>query len=148
MSAAFNCVLLQRLQVAVVIGDRAPTECGRFSVDAHSWWCTVGYRAPTECGRFSVDAHSWWCTVASNRLRRWCCLAFHRSRYTDHCCTSSTRLNWSTSSRNIGSTLINTLTICNCISVCQCVPLVEASIATKCFDACFVDVEAWLKAQT
>jgi len=68
MSAAFNCVdhliLLQRLQVSVGIGTL----------------CSTG------SGRFSVDAQSRSCTAANNRLRRRCCSAFDRVRYSDRCC--------------------------------------------------------------
>jgi len=79
----------------------------------------LGILCSTGSGRFSVDSHSRSYSVASNRLRRRCCSAFHRAGYSDRCCTSSVWLHCSTSSRNIGSTLITHPTTCYWISACR-----------------------------
>jgi len=100
-SAAFDCVdhliLLQRLQGVVGI-----------------WDSTLDWIRLFLSGRTQQMVYD-----RENRLRRRCCSAFHTAWYSDHCCTSSTGHNCSTSSRNIGSTLINTPTTCNCINACR-----------------------------
>ena len=69
--------------------------------------------------RFSADAPSRSCTAASNRLRRKCFSAFRRAQCSDRCHTCSTQHLCPTSSRDIRSICINTLTIYSCICACH-----------------------------
>jgi len=80
----------------------------------------VGAPLPSNSQRQRLDAHSRSCSAASIRLRRRCCSAFHRARYSDHCF----RYILYTAPLFViiaqhRSTFINTQRTCNCISVCR-----------------------------
>jgi len=131
MSAAFDFVdhhiLLQRLQVAVDIGDLA--------LD----WIRSFLRGRTQQAVFG----------GGHLVRRRCCSAFHMARYSDRCCTSPIRGAYYRSTLPfdiIAQHRVNAHQYADDLQLYLCVPPAEASIATDRLDARLVDVEAWLKA--